>query len=415
MPVVNHPDQIAIVCDTVPYPSRSGDNQRITELIHVLRHQGWFVHLVLCGFLDGRQKRTCRAHVDDLHVYTGTGWKSRARNGLRRSVRSFDRVGKTIGLPPAEEIAAQVLGRSITPVVMNYWQRYPYGLDAFIAQLADSHSLKALIIEYIWLHPAAAKISHGIPCLLDTHDLQYKRVEEFASRGLAFPLRITRDQEADIFNRFDSVIAIQSQEAALIRSMCPNLNVLTVGSSGAPEGAASDSPIPGRVLYVGGYNGANIDGLRRFLDSAWPRIRIRCPQAHLRVCGYIYRAFLCAQFDGVEFIGHVENTEREYTEASVIINPSWIGTGLKIKTIEALARGKPLVTTSKGIEGLTPEVRLAAAVCDDDERFANQVIRILTNCEARREMSEVVRAFAARHLNQQSVYKELTNFLNELR
>src|SRR5215831_4966513 len=99
--------QIAIVCDTVPYPTRSGDNQRIAELISVLRENGWHVHLVLCGLLERRRKKMCRSHVDALHVYSGTGLRTRVRNGVRRAVRRLDRAGNLYGLrrwkplPPA--------------------------------------------------------------------------------------------------------------------------------------------------------------------------------------------------------------------------------------------------------------------------------------------------------------------------
>lgn len=415
MHAVDHPSQIAIVCDTVPYPNRSGDNQRIAELISVLRAQGWFVHLVLCGFLDGRQKRLCRSHVDALHVYAGTGWRRRTRNGLRRTVRTIDRWGKTLGMPPAEELAGRILGRSLTPLVLDYWQRYPAGLDAFTARLADCYPLKAVIIEYIWLYRAAALIGRGTARLLDTHDLQHKRCEEFASRGMVFPLNINRDDEARIFRGFDSVIAIQAEEAKLIRAMCPELRVLTVGSCGTQGNPNGDLPVSGRVLYVGGYNGANIDGLRRFLEHVWPRVRARCPQAHLRVCGYVYRAFNSAVFDNVEFAGHVQDVETEYAQAAVVINPSWIGTGLKIKSVEALTRGKPLVTTTKGIEGLPDDAKLGAQVCDNDETFASRTAQLLSDGTARQRAAAAARSFAEAHLNQQTVYKELVDFLTEAR
>ncbi len=67
------------------------------------------------------------------------------------------------------------------------------------------------------------KLKNGIIRLLDTHDIQHKRVEEFASRGMMFPLQITRDEERRIFNQFDAVIAIQAVEAEVIREMCPQL------------------------------------------------------------------------------------------------------------------------------------------------------------------------------------------------
>jgi len=415
MHATDSPAQLAIVCDTIPFPARSGDNQRIAELIAVLRQTGWFVHLILCKFLDRYQRKECSAHVDALHTYTGAGWNLRLRNGLRHVVRFTDRAGARLGLPPAEDIATRILGRSLTPAVLNYWQRYPSGLDAFIAQLADRFPLKALIVEYIWLYPAAVKLNRRIPRLLDTHDIQHKRVEEFASRGLAFPLRISREREADIFKDFDSVIAIQSEEAALIKSMCPDLKVLTTGSSGSYGRSSADEPVTGRVFYIGGYNGANNDGLGRFLKSIWPMIYAESPNAHLHVCGNVYRAFAGERFERVKFLKHMEDPEREYREASVVINPSWIGTGLKIKSIEALARGKPLVTTAKGVEGLPDDVSRAALVCNGDKEFGAQVARLLRDPETRNEVCKKTRAFAEEYLQPQVVYKDLLDFLNELR
>jgi glycosyltransferase involved in cell wall biosynthesis len=409
----NDKPQIVIICDTAPYPTRSGDNQRIAELIGVLREQGWYVHLLLCGFVDPRIRKTCRSHVDALHVYSGTGLRTRIRNAARRAVHFADRAGTIAGAPPMEEMVKRLLGRSVTPLIIDYWQRYPAGLDDHIAQLSTSFRWKAVIVEYIWLHTAVDKLTNGVVRLLDTHDLQHKRVEEFASRGMAFPLHISREEESRIFNKFDAVIAIQAEEAAVIRQMCPQLTVLTAGSSGSGQAPTLPRPEKGRILYVGGYNGANIDGLRRFLNSVWPEIRARNPHATFHVCGYIYRGFLGEQFENVTFLGHKESVEDEYAAAAVVINPAWIGTGLKIKTIEALARGKALVTTSKGIEGLPNVARESALVTDNDKQFAAELNRLLTDHEARQCLSQSAAAFADIHLNKRAVYRELFEFLEQ--
>lgn len=404
--------QIAIVCDTVPYPIRSGDNQRVAEFVDVLRDRGWYVHLVLCGYVDRRLRNICRSHVDALHIYSGTGLRTRIRNGVRRSVRLLDRAGRFVGVPPIEEIASRLLGRSITPLIIDYWQRYPRGLSDYIATLAASFPWKAVIVEYIWLHQASDKLDKNIIRLLDTHDIQHKRVEEFASRGMTFPLHITREEESQIFNKFDAVIAIQSVEAAVIRDMCPQTRVLTVGSSGDTRKCRLSRPIEGRIFYVGGYNGANIDGLRRFLHCVWPRIRERQPTATLRICGYIYRAFIGERFRNVSFVGHKEIIEEEYAAAMVVINPVWIGTGLKIKTVEALARGKALITTSKGIEGLPKGTEKTALVADSDETFAAELIRLLADKNLRQSLSQAAITFSNTSLSTATVYKELFHFLN---
>ena len=142
----------------------------------------------------------------------------------------------------------------------------------------------------------------------------------------------------------------------------------------------------------------------------WPEIRHQNPRAHLRVCGNIHRAFSGEQFENVTFLGHRESVENEYAEAVVVINPAWIGTGLKIKTVEALARGKPLVTTLKGIEGLPENIRTSASVAHDDAQFAMELIRLLNDQEARRSLSQSAAAFARVHLNKRVVYQELFDF-----
>jgi glycosyltransferase involved in cell wall biosynthesis len=406
---------IAIVCDTVPYPTRSGDNQRIAELISVLRGNGWFVHLVLSALVDEPFRTMCHERVDALHLYSGQGLKTRSRNILRRTVRLFDRMGKRIGLPPAEDMASRILGKRIAPLVLDYWQRYPEGLDKHIAQLATHYPWRAIIVEYLWLYRAARALPNEILKLLDTHDLQFKRVEEFASRGIIFPLSVTREEEARIFNEFDAVIAIQSGEAALIREMCADVDVLTVGSTGAALRELPNCPVSGRVLYVGGYNGANIDGLRRFLTVIWPQVCGQQERAQLHVCGYIYRAFLGQNFERVSFRGHLEDLEPEYSAAAVVINPCWIGTGLKIKTVDALARGKPLVTTNKGIEGLHGDVEKACLICNQDDDFAHKVADLLASWDKADQLSKRAKYFAETHLTTPSVYRELLDFLNKRR
>jgi len=405
--------QIAIICDTVPYPTRSGDNQRIAELISVLRERRWFVHLVLCGLVERRLQKLCRSQVDALHVYSGTGFRTRVRNGLRRTVRHLDRAANSIGLPPLETIAGRLLGRPLAPLVIDYWQRYPKGLSQFVAALQGQFAWDAVVVEYIWLHPSIDHLKSGIIRLLDTHDIQHRRVDEFASRGMVFPLEITRDQERQIFQRFDAVIAIQSAEAEMAREMCPQLKVLTVGSSAFFGGRATAQVVNGRLLYVGGYNGANLDGLRRFFDRVWPTILEAIPVATLHVCGHINRGFAGQNFERVRFLGHKENLDNEYAEAAAVINPAWIGTGLKIKTIEALQRGKPLVTTPKGVEGLDQKVAACVCLVDDDASFARAVTRLLIDPELRESLSRSAVSFSETHLNKSTVYQELFQFLEE--
>ena len=74
----------------------------------------------------------------------------------------LDRAGNTVGLPPMETIASRLLGRPLSPLVIDYWQRYPNGLSEFVAELQASFAWDAVIVEYIWLHRSIDNLKNGI-------------------------------------------------------------------------------------------------------------------------------------------------------------------------------------------------------------------------------------------------------------
>jgi glycosyltransferase involved in cell wall biosynthesis len=407
--------QIAIVCDKIPYPPRSGDSTRISELISVLRAKGWFVRLVLTVPADSKSLALCRENADAVHVFLGTGAKARLRNILRLVVRSLDGIGRRLGISPLERYIHQLVGEDIDSKLRDYWLRYPRGLDDYMCELDMRCLLKILIVEYIWLYRAREKVRPSVVKILDTHDIQHVRAKEYASRGETFPLRIDIDREASIFIQFDAVIAIQKADAALIREMCPDLRVLTVGCSTIHKARCSGAtPVPWRVLYIGGCNTANIDGLKSFLEECWPRILDRHPDAQFRICGDIFRAFSTNSYNSTHFTGPVDDLTSEYHQAEIVVNPIWIGTGLKIKTVEALAHGKAVVTTPKGIEGMAGNISDVCVVAANREEFINAVILLLEDKELARQVAAKASLYTGEFLSREAVYGELLNFLDTI-
>ena len=124
-----------------------------------------------------------------------------------------------------------------------------------------------------------------------------------------------------------------------------------------------------------------------------------------------HRAFIGQRFQNITFLPNRENcTWWNIAEAVVVINPAWIGTGLKIKTIEALNRGKPLVTTPKGIDGLPQAAAQSASIVEDDQSFARAIIRLMTDGESRQALSRSALAFANAYLKQRKFYQSSFSF-----
>lgn len=397
---------VALVYDWVPYPVRSGDHRRVCEMIEVLREHGIKVHLLVTAPVPEKARELCRKHVDALHVFEG-------RNPADRAIRLIRR--KCSGLLYHARMWSAARRRKRKEVgSLGKPPPCPKGLDNFVAETAARYNWHAVIVDYLWLHPAINHLPAGILRVLDAIDIQHRRTTELKAGGMRDVDTLTSEDEALIMNRFDTVIAIQEEEAAAIRKMCPGLRVITVGASTSSAIIGNREPVEGRVLFVGGHNPLNIDGLGRFIDTCWPNILTAVPEAELRVCGTVCYAFSREEFEGVIMAGPVEDIDAEYAAAQVIINPVRFGTGLKLKTVESLARGLPFVSTPKGIEGMAGNPADACVVAESDSDFTDAVVKVLTDRSLRDRLDQSASRYASDYLSHDYVYRELLDLLRSV-
>lgn len=149
----------------------------------------------------------------------------------------------------------------------------------------------------------------------------------------------------------------------------------------------SDEPI---ILFVGNATTPNCVGIRWFLENVWPAIRLACPDAKLRIVGRVaFSEEAASGGEMVERVGPVANLALEYKRAQIVIAPLITGTaGVKIKVAEAMSYGRPLVTTSIGVDGGDPhQLDPAAIIADDPGDFAHGVIALLRDSNLRRGKS----------------------------
>jgi glycosyltransferase involved in cell wall biosynthesis len=99
--------------------------------------------------------------------------------------------------------------------------------------------------------------------------------------------------------------------------------------------------------------------------------------------------------DDVVVTGRVPSVEPYFERAQVIVCPLREGGGVKVKVLEALARGKAVVTTSVGVQGLGPAADDALRVEDRPRRFARAVAEILRDETERRRLEQAAKALAA--------------------
>jgi succinoglycan biosynthesis protein ExoO len=221
---------------------------------------------------------------------------------------------------------------------------------------------------------------------------------------------ITVGAEMRMLARADATIAIQDAEAAVVRAHLPGRTVALIPMPADPVRCAQPG-LEGRLLFVGSDTAPNREGVGWFLDEVWPLIRAGRPDAVLDVAGSVCAA-IAHRAGGVRLHGRVDRLDALYRDAAVVISPLKIGTGLKIKLVEALAQGKALVATSATLQGIEDCAGDAVRWEDEPQRFASATVELLNDLQARLELGERGLAFARRRFGRAACLDTLNSLLS---
>jgi glycosyltransferase involved in cell wall biosynthesis len=117
------------------------------------------------------------------------------------------------------------------------------------------------------------------------------------------------------------------------------------------------------------------------LERLYPEIKRRVPQARFRIVGWDALSALrrYADLPDLEIIENVPDAKPFFHDASVLLYAPGRGSGMKIKILEAMALGAPVVTTSEGVEGLPAEDNVHAGIADDDQGLIERTVALLTD------------------------------------
>jgi polysaccharide biosynthesis protein PslH len=267
------------------------------------------------------------------------------------------------------------------------------GLLPQIQHLYEKQRFEAVLINYVYLSKLACGLPTSVRTIIDTHDLMGDRHKQYFTAGMQPTSFATKPaEEIRALNRVKAVIAIQQQEANYFKQNVSG-EVFCVGH--LLDSTFGPLPDPGgaHILFVGSANIINVHGLEWFLEQVLPRIRKKRPDVELALAGAVggERTWPI----GITVLGPQQSLAAVYADATLVINPVQFGTGLAIKTVEALSYGKPVVATPAGARGLDIDFRGALSLASTPDAFADQVLELLENEAKRSVMAH--HAIAASH------------------
>jgi len=235
--------------------------------------------------------------------------------------------------------------------------------------------------------------ARDIPIILETHDIQARALEERSeinpwTHRLDSTERLV-ESEISYLKEVKVLVHLSEEDFRFFQERLPHqehvLALPTIDESfiSAAQNASNVSDRTIDLLFVGQRTDANCAAIEWFFERVWPLIAER--RYKIKIVGQIeikVRELLPAIYQAHKscFTGIVEELAPFYGAARCVFAPMVSGTGISIKTVEALALGKPFVGTPKAYRGMPMEriVNAGLRAYDTPEDFADAIINVLS-------------------------------------
>ncbi len=356
-------------CPDLPYPLDSGLKVRVFNLGRELarRHQ---VHLACLS-----------RSTPDLAALAA----------IEAAGMSVTLIGK-----PALSLKNKLLtyaGRLAAGVPLPYILSWEESIFTELSRLAASRPFDMAIAEHLFM--ARFVLGLNPRKVITEHNIEGQLESQLAAAA-PLPRRLLKQAEAawiatyerKLLRSFAGVIAVSEADRRALARMAPDVPIALVGN-GVDCGRFRDlfsapGPAEARLLFLGlmSYE-PNAEAVLWFINEIFPRIRSGFPKAAITIAGAEPAGPVRALDNGesIRVTGAVTDVLPYYQQNSVMVVPLRQGGGSRLKILEAFAAGMPVVSTSKGAEGLEVENGIHLLIADRPASFAAAVGRLLADRE----------------------------------
>lgn len=370
--------RILWIARTCPYPANDGEKIRVFNLIKNLSHHD--ITLVFRamhgGELDGMAtlRKYCRevkyAYIPSPNL------------NLRRAIWCLPFIFSRYPIS-----LATVYFKEIADILYDLCSKNTYD----VVQI--EHSSLTIYMDKLNFknNPYTILSMHNVDCIRNDRVITNTQFGIYKLFLYYNQLRF-RKWETESLSRYDQIVAVSPNDKESIEQMgisgdigiVPNGVDTEALQMKAGKGDASS------IIFVASMDSeSNHDGALFFLISIFPKIKLKVPSVSLYLVGRNPKDSLKA-FDNEEDIfvtGEVPAVTEFYEKAAVAVVPLRSGGGTRLKILEAMALGIPVVSTSIGCEGLNVEDGKHLLVADDPDLFADAVIELLHNKELSRTLT----------------------------
>lgn len=372
--------RLLFLSSTFPLPPNNGYRMRVWALLRALAAEGHEIRLL------------CLAHPDELNVDDAP---------LREICATIETV------PLAWKSASS--GHDYGELLRKIFSRLPYGVARFHSpEMQALIAARAAEVDAVFAETPYPMVnapqSLPVPLILDNQNVEHMLLRRYLTQEknpakLAYAWmecgKLRRWEQACCV-RSAAVLVCSEQDRSMMQEFCPSTPAVvvpnTIDVESYTEIPESD---PNTIVYSGSMDWfPNRDAVEYFAFQILPVLRRLKPDIRFIVAGRTAPEEYRKRFDnmpGVEFTGTVPDMRVEIGKAAVCVVPLRIGSGTRLKILEAGAMGKPMVSTRVGAEGLDFENGREIILSDEPEEFARAVAGLLENQNLRKQLGTAAR------------------------
>ncbi len=389
--------KILLLTQVLPYPPDSGPKVKTWNVIKYLTQQH---QVTLVSFVRGDQSAEIKHLEQYCHaVYTVP---------MERSV-----------ILDGQAMVCSLLNGQ--PWMMTRDDRV--AMRQLIDRLSKETQFDIVQADQLNMAQYAARVP-GTRKVLDAHNalwLLYQRLWQTMGNGpkkwlLGRDWRLLKRYEGRLCREFDAVLAVSEEDkSALQEAIGPGDNVdiavipIAVDTDEVPP--VKRQPDADHILHIGTmYWPPNVDGILWFINQVYPHIRVRRSDVIFDVVGARPPQEimdLSGNNTGVNVTGYVPDPTPYRQQAGVMVVPLRAGGGMRVKILEALAQGLPIVSTTLGCEGIAVTHEQDILIADTPHEFAQAVLRLLDNPQFAAELGCNGRRLAERLYDYRQVCQPL--------
>lgn len=376
--------RILQICNKAPYPANDGSSIAICSLAEGLADSGAELHLLAIN--------TKKHYKPDNKVEEGFRQKTHYRSVFRNTDTSA--TGALLNLFSSRSYF----------VSRFYFKAFEQVLtEVLMAQQFDIVQIEGVFMaSYI---PLIRRLSKA-RIALRSHNIEHQIWERHIPHEknglkkwyLGLQNRRLKRFELQAFKAVDAIVTITEIDRHNTQKLVPGKPLFTclTGVDMNRYHECGAATYPGTAFHFASMDWLpNIEAVDWLMNEVWPLVNKQNHRVQLVLAGRgMPGRFSKLQSEGVEVQEHVPDSKQFYKDHDIMLVPLWSGSGLRIKLVEGLAYGKPIITTSIGAEGIPYEHGKHLLIADTAQDFANAMVSLSLDPARKQALQKEARLLA---------------------